>query len=240
MRQRLSKILAQAGVASRRKCEEMIFEKQVRVNGEIALLPQTMVDPHTDHITINGKTIGFSEVKVYFLLNKPQGYICTNRKQKGVKRAIDLFQKIPYRLFTVGRLDKMTQGLLIVTNDGQLAHRIMHPSFSVEKEYVVEVEEKIEKQHIEIMKRGVVIDEKLVKPLSIHKDSAHQCSIILCDGKKHEVRKLIQKAGLQLQLLTRVRIGPIQLKDLPIGSYREMTEKEKNAFFDCFSKKNAL
>ncbi len=238
MRQRLSKILAQAGVASRRKCEELIFDKQVRVNGDIALLPQTMVDPYKDKITVNGKILRFSEDKVYFLLNKPQGYICTNRKQKGVKRAIDLFQNIPYRLFTVGRLDKMTQGLLIVTNDGQLAHRIMHPSFSVEKEYVVKVEEKIENSHIKIMRKGVVIDDRLVKPLSIQIQTDHQCSIILCDGKKHEVRKLIQKAGLQLLMLTRVRIGPIQLNDLPIGSYREMNEKEKNAFFNCFSKKN--
>ena len=237
MKQRLSKILAQAGIASRRKCEELIFDRQVKVNGKIALLPQTMVDPYQDQITVNGKIIRFSEDKVYFLLNKPEGYICTNRKQKGIKRVIDLFQNIPYRLFTVGRLDKMTQGLLIVTNDGQLAHRIMHPSFSVEKEYIVKVEEKIEKKHIATIKKGVTIDNRLIKPLSIQIRSNHVCSILLCDGKKHEVRKLIKKAGLQLLVLTRIRIGPIQLQDLPLGSYRKMSKKEKNAFFDCFSKK---
>jgi 23S rRNA pseudouridine2605 synthase len=140
-KQRLSKVMAQAGVASRRHCEEIIFSGRVTVNGEKTLLPQTPVSDEDD-ILVDGKALSGIEPKAYYLLNKPTGYVCANfdRHYKKVK---DLFNKVNLRLFTVGRLDKETSGLLIVTNDGHFAQRVIHPSANIEKEYLAQVDRPI-------------------------------------------------------------------------------------------------
>ncbi|MBM3198304.1 MAG: rRNA pseudouridine synthase, partial [Chlamydiae bacterium] len=127
-KKRLSKVLAAAGVASRRAAEELIFAGKVTVNGSIVTTPQTLVSPKEDAICCEGKKVGYEEAKLYFLLNKPKGYICSNARVGTKKIVRDLFAKIPQRLFTVGRLDRETTGLLIVTNDGHFANKVIHPS----------------------------------------------------------------------------------------------------------------
>src|SRR5262245_57071653 len=145
---RLSKTLAAAGVASRRAAETLIFDGKVTVNGAVALLPQTMVDASKDKICVNGKPISKPQEFVYYMLHKPAGYDCSNRRIGRTKLVIDLFSDSPHRLFTVGRLDKDTEGLLLVTNDGHFANNVIHPSNGISKEYLVKTDQEVTHEHL--------------------------------------------------------------------------------------------
>lgn len=236
MKKRLSKALAAAGIASRRACEELIFSGKVSVNGEIITLPQLLVDPASDVIVASGKKIQPEEKKVYFLLNKPMGYICTTvEKQGGAKRVLDLFAHLPHRLFTAGRLDQETTGLIVVTNDGTFANRLIHPSFNNSKEYLAKVDQEITFEHLQALSAGVQIERSFVKPLAVKKVRRGTVKIVVAEGKKHEVRTFLAAAGLTVRELTRLRIGPLLLGSLLPGQYREMTPHEMS----CFSEKNA-
>jgi 23S rRNA pseudouridine2605 synthase len=226
---RLSKILASAGVASRRACETLIFDGRVQVNGETTLLPQTMVDPSKDKITVDGKPIGAQEEKVYYMLNKPAGYICSNKRLENTKLVIDLFPGTEYRLFTVGRLDKDTEGLILVTNDGHFANDIIHPSKEISKEYLAKTDQDISHEHLTAIASGTLVEGTYIKPLKVEKVRRGTVKVTVAEGKKHEVRYLLEAAGLQIFSLTRIRIGSLVLGTLPLGSWRELTEKEKQS-----------
>ncbi len=152
-KKRLAKFLAGAGIASRRKCEELIFDGLVKVNGKVILVPQTMVDEN-DNIEYKGKKIAHEETKVYYILNKPTGHLCSPLVNGGGKLVLDLFKDVKKRLFTVGRLDRDTTGLLIVTNDGEFANRVIHPSSNIRKEYVVRTGHEITDRHLRIISEG--------------------------------------------------------------------------------------
>jgi 23S rRNA pseudouridine2605 synthase len=230
-KKRLSKVLAAAGIHSRRACEELIFAGKVTVNGQRVTMPQHLVDPEVDIIALSGKKIPTEEKKVYFLLNKPPGLICTNTQKKGgAKRVIDLFSHLPHRLFTAGRLDQATGGLIIVTNDGTFANRLIHPSFNHSKEYLAKVDQEITFEHLQALSEGVQIEKSLVKPLAVKKIRRGTLKISVAEGKKHEVRTLLSTAGLTIRELTRLRIGPLLLSGLQPGEYRELTPHEM-AFF---------
>jgi 23S rRNA pseudouridine2605 synthase len=227
MKKRLSKLLAAAGVASRRACEELIFAGKVAVNCKVVRLPQTLVDPAIDRISHNGKVLRPEEKKVYFLLNKPAGYICTNVEKKlGAKRALDLFAHVPYRLFTAGRLDQQTAGLILVTNDGLFANWMVHPSYQISKEYLVKSDQEITFEHLQALSEGVWIDNTHVRPLSVKKVRKGTVKIVVGEGKKHEVRLLMAHAHLTVRELTRIRIGPFLLGSLAPGEYRELSHQE--------------
>jgi 23S rRNA pseudouridine2605 synthase len=231
MKKRLSKTLAASGVASRRACEELIFAGLVSVNGSIIRTPQTLVDPTSDQITVQGRKIKEEEKKVYYLLNKPAGYICTTVKKKmGAKRVFDLFSHLPYRLFTAGRLDQETAGLIIVTNDGFFANRVIHPSFNVSKEYLAKTEQEITFEHLKAISEGVWIQRTHVRPLSVKKVRRGTLKIVVSEGKKHEVRALLSAAGLTVKELTRLRIGPLSLGALAPGHFRELKAEEIRSF----------
>jgi 23S rRNA pseudouridine2605 synthase len=225
--QRLSKILASRGVASRRGCEEIISEKRVKVNGTLVTVPQTMV-AESAHITVDGMDTALQK-KVYFILNKPKGYVCSNSPQYK-KRVLDLFQNVNLRLFTVGRLDKNTKGLLIVTNDGKFANDVIHPSRNLEKEYLVKTSQNITHDDLLKIADGAFIEKKLVKPTFVKKVRKGTVKIGIKEGKKHEVRILIKKAKLKIVELKRIRIGPLVLGTLQEGYYREMRSKEIDLF----------
>jgi 23S rRNA pseudouridine2605 synthase len=227
---RLAKFLAAAGVASRRKCEELIFEGLVRVNGKITLLPQTMVNEN-DMIECEGHKVKFKEQKVYFILNKPEGYLCSPRSDGRGKLVLDLFSGVNLRLFTVGRLDRDTTGLLLVTNDGTFANRVIHPSSNIQKEYVVKTGNEITDEHLKTIAKGIRIEGVLVKPVKVSKVRKGTVKIVVSDGKKREVRYLVQAAGLEVRELKRTRIGGLRLGDIPPGHWREMTEGEKEIIF---------
>lgn len=226
-KKRLSKALAAAGIASRRACEELIFEGRVQVNGETIKLPQHHIDWEVDQIKVDGESVQKEQKKVYYMLNKPTGYICTSTRPGKKSIVLDLFPAANERLFTVGRLDKETSGLLIVTNDGHFANRIIHPSSNIIKEYVVKTLQEITPEHLETLSQGARVDEKWVRPVSVRKMRKGTFKICVKEGKKHEVRIIAERAGLKVVELTRVRIGSLLLGTLPIGEYRTLTEQDK-------------
>lgn len=228
---RLSKFLAASGVASRRACEELIFAGKVTVNGAIALLPQTMVD-NSDTILVEGKKISKAEPKVYYLLNKPAGYVCTAKKNSHAKIVLDLFSTVPYRLFTVGRLDKDTQGLILVTNDGHFANQVIHPSAEINKEYLVKTDVDITADHLIAIGGGTLVEGVFVKPVRITKVRRGTIKVVIAEGKKREVRLLLEAAGVKVKELTRIRIGNLHLGPLPLGSWRPLTDADKKLIFE--------
>jgi len=228
---RLSKYLAAAGVASRRACEEIIFAGKVTVNGVVALEPQTLVDDK-DKISVEGKSIAKAEPKVYYMLNKPANYICTSRKMGSTKIVLELFQDLPYRLFTVGRLDKDTQGLILVTNDGHFANKVIHPSADIQKEYLAKTNAEITADHLMAISSGTQVEGVFVKPAKVTKVRRGTIKIAVNEGKKREVRLLLEAAGLKVEELTRIRIGGLHLGQLETGSWRAMTDKDKALIFE--------
>lgn len=226
--QRLQKVLAAAGVDSRRKCEELILEGTVRVNRKVVDKLPAFVDPEKDVITVNGKKIRAAQ-KVYFLLNKPKGVICTNRDPQGRKKAIDLVHT-GERIFCVGRLDADTTGLIILTNDSKLANRLTHPRYGMAKTYVVRVKAKIAADQIEKLKRGIWLAEGKTGRASVkilkrgHKESSIE--ITIWQGLNRQVRRMLAKVGLPVRALTRTRIGRLNARGLGVGKFRALTKAE--------------
>lgn len=228
---RLSKYLVAAGVASRRACEELIFAGRVKVNGSVVLIPQTMVD-WNDRMSVDDKPVTQPEKKVYYILNKPEGYICTARRTNQSKIALDLLEGVQERVFTVGRLDKDTKGLIIVTNDGHFANRFIHPSANIAKEYLAKTNAEITDEHLKAISSGTLVEGVFVKPSHVSKVRKGTLKIAVTEGKKREVRLLLQNAGLEVRELTRIRIGGLHLGPLPEGSFRAMTEREREIIFE--------
>lgn len=227
---RLSKALAAAGIASRRACEELIFAGRVSVNGKTILVPQTQVDWEKDLIQVDGETVRAEQKKVYYMLNKPMGYICTSVRPGKKPIVLDLFPA-DERLFTVGRLDRETTGLLLVTNDGHFANQVIHPSSNITKEYLVKTTSEITAEHLQTLGEGARVDEKWVRPVSVFKVRRGTFKICVKEGKKHEVRILAERAGLKVVELTRIRIGGLLLGTLREGESRPLTEKDKGLIF---------
>lgn len=229
--QRLSKVIASAGVASRRAAETLIFDGKVVVNGTIIRVPQTLVDPAIDVIEVEGKKVSSQSQKVYYALNKPVGYHCTNAP--AIKRkAVDLIETSPgIRLFTVGRLDKETSGLILVTNDGHFANRVMHPSGGVKKEYIAKVDQEVLHDHLVRLSQGCLVEGALVRPLRVSKVRRATIRITVQEGRRHEVRELLAAAGLDVLELKRVKIGELSLGSLPVGQSRELSAHEIQRMF---------
>ena len=230
-KQRLSKVLAGAGIASRRASEELIFRGVVKVNGVVVKVPQTPVDSKTDRITVNEQPIKAIEEKVYYLLNKPVGFLCSTRGNSQSKLILDLFKDEGHRLFTVGRLDKDTGGLLIVTNDGHFANEVIHPSANIQKEYLVKTDQEVSHDHLVAIGHGTLVEGTFVKPIRVEKVRRGTIKIVIGEGKNREVRLLLDAAGLKVKELTRIRLGGLHLGTLPVGSWRPLTEKEKELIF---------
>jgi 23S rRNA pseudouridine2605 synthase len=228
---RLSKVLAAAGIASRRAAEEIIFEGRVKVNGQVITVPQTMVSLSNDTILVDESPIKRVEKKHYFILNKPHGYTCSNTRIGSKKLVIDLFSHLDMRLFTVGRLDRDTTGLLIVTNDGHFANKVIHPSSNIVKEYLVKTSQEITDHHLKEISKGTYIEGSFVKPVRVEKVRKGTIKVVVKEGKKREVRLFVQNAGLDVLELTRIRIGGLRLGPIPEGTFRELTENEKKELF---------
>jgi len=220
---RLNKVLAQSGIASRRKADSLIFSGKVSVNGKACLTPHTIVDLEKDRIEYQGKKL-LLEKKVYYLLNKPKGYVCTSSPTRS-RRAIDLIDSTE-RLFTVGRLDKDTSGLIIITNDGDFANDCIHPSSQIVKEYLVKVDKEVLHEHLVKISKGTLVENTKVVPASVKKVRRNTLKVCVNEGKKHEVRLLCTDAGLSVLELKRIRIGSLVLGKLPEGAYRALGKKE--------------
>ena len=231
MKNRISKVLAAAGVASRRAAEEIIAQGRVQVNGKTILEPFTQVDSERDTIKVDGTAIQKTEKKVYYLLHKPAGYVCTTHRTSPKRRLVlDLLSHLPYRLFTIGRLDKETTGLLLVTNDGHFAQQVIHPSFDIQKEYVAKTFQEITVEHLKKISQGTWVDGTFIKPLVVKKVRRGTLKIIVGEGKKREIRHLLEHAGLTVQELCRIRIGSLTLGGLKEGAFRELSFQEIESF----------
>ena len=228
--QRLQKVLAAAGVDSRRKCEELILDGAVRINRKLVDKLPAFVDPEKDIITVNGRKIRAAQ-KVYFLLNKPKGVICTNRDPQGRKKAIDLVRTAE-RIFCAGRLDVDTTGLIILTNDSKLANRLTHPKYGLAKTYVVRVKGELVGEQIEKLKKGIWLAEGKTGRASVkilrrgHKESLVEVTIR--QGLNRQVRRMLAKVGLPVRTLTRTRIGKLTTRGLGVGKFRALTKAEVN------------
>ena len=229
-KKRLSKALAAAGIASRRACEELIFDGKVTVNGKIILKPEHHVDLAIDDVRYDDQKITNEQEKIYYILNKPSGFICSNKPMERKKLVVDLFPT-EKRLFTIGRLDRDTTGLLLLTNDGHFAQRVIHPSSNIEKEYLVKTQQEVGHADLVKISKGAFVDGTYVRPVKVRKVRRGTLKVIVKEGKKREVRVLVEKAGLKILSLSRIRIGGLALPRLPEGSYREMTIQEKEAIF---------
>lgn len=228
MKKVLQKFIADSGYCSRRKAEELIRNKKVKLNGEIAKLGERVDDD--DEVTVNNKRIKEDNKKVYIVLNKPLGYTCTSRKFKNEKNVFDLV-RTEERLFVVGRLDKDSRGLVLLTNDGDLTQRLTHPKYGHEKEYIVEIsnlQPSISKQFIDDLifkfKKGVDIGEGdgIVRVKDIKYLEKNKFRMILTEGKKRQIRRMFKEVGLKIESLERTRIGNINLKNLPVGEYKKI------------------
>jgi 23S rRNA pseudouridine2605 synthase len=232
MKNRLSKVLASAGVASRRAAEEIIFDGQVTVNGKIELLPQTLVDLAVDRIEVDGVPVEKVEQKRYYMVNKPKGYICSSVRSKNHPDiALDLIDNANERLFTVGRLDKDSEGLLLITNDGHFANEVIHPRSEVEKEYLVKTNWELMPNHLKAISEGCEVEGVFIKPTSVKKVRKGTLKVVVMEGKKREVRELVKHAGLKVRELTRIRLGGLHLGSLPPGRYKSLTPSDRQAIF---------
>lgn len=228
-KEKLSRLLASSGTASRRKSEELIVNGHVKINRSIVTDVNVHVDPDKDQIYIQGRLINLKEQpKLYFVLHKPVGYICSNRRiSPKDKLVVEFFRERTERLFTVGRLDKDTSGLIIVTSDGEFSQKVIHPSFNIHKEYLVKVSQDVTHEHLIKLSEGTEVEGVHVKPIRVTKVRRGTIKIVVSEGKKREVRLLAAAAGLELLELKRIRIGSLVLGTLRSGHWREMTEKER-------------
>ncbi|MDE3090908.1 MAG: rRNA pseudouridine synthase [Chloroflexota bacterium] len=239
--ERLQKVLAHAGIASRRKSEELILARRVRVNGRIVAELGTQVDPEHDRVEVDGARIRV-EKKSYIILHKPKGYLSDVDEARGKPLAIDL---VPTRerVYAAGRLDANSEGLLLLTNDGDLAHRVTHPRYQHEKEYLALVEGKPTEETLARLQKGIwyegdllrVDSARIIRHLGViarrqrwseARRGETWLRVVLHEGKKREIRHLCGAVGHPVRRLIRVRIGPLELGALPVGEWRELSERE--------------
>ena len=229
---RLQKYMAECGVASRRKCEEIILSGEVYVNGKSVQELGTKIDPEKDEVIYKGKKLSVPNNKVYILLNKPIGYVTTASDQFHRDTVLDLV-KVKERVVPVGRLDMYTSGALILTNDGEFVNIITHPSHEIEKTYTVTVIGIVTKEEVQKLEEGVVIDgEYTTKPAKVKilridtETNRSRLEITIHEGKNRQVRKMCEAINKKVVALHRTKIGNIQVKDLKIGTWRYLTNKE--------------
>lgn len=229
--QRLQKFLARAGVASRRGSEDLMTAGRVRVNGEVVTELGAKVVPLRDEVTVDGKPVTLATGPVYYALNKPKGYVTTMADTHGRPTVADLLPKgAPAGLFPVGRLDQDTTGLLLLTTDGELGHRLTHPRYHVPKTYIAQVRGEMTESEAVRLRRGVELDDGPTKPAQVRVQSAtprvSRVEVVLTEGRKRQVRRMLDLVGHRVTALKRVSFGPVQLHDLALGETRPLTPNE--------------
>ncbi len=229
--ERLQKVLAATGWGSRRVCEELIADGRVTVNGELARLGRR-VDADTDLIEVDGVPVGVKPGLVYYLLNKPTGVITTAKDTHGRPTVIDLVPADP-RVFPVGRLDVDTEGLLLLTNDGELAHRISHPSHGVDKEYLVHVRGRVSNGGLRRLRDGVELEDGMTAPAQASQPTPGVLRLTIHEGRNRQVRRMCEAIGHPVRRLVRTRIGPITDRSLRPGDWRELSTGERRSLIEA-------
>lgn len=233
MTSRLSKLLADAGLASRRGSEQLILAGRVAVNGETVTSPAVCVDPECDRIVADGRALPLRGPRRYVLLNKPRGYLTSRGDPRGRPTVMDLLGPAEARLFPVGRLDIDAQGLLLLTNDGDLAERLLHPRYRIPRVYAVEVDGRMSGAELERLRRGVVLEDGLARPKDVRLLRRNAWTtwleLTLTEGRYHEVKRLCQAMGRRVVTLRRTAFGPLRLRGLAPGETRALTPREEDA-----------
>ena len=222
---RLQKFMADCGVASRRACEALIDEGRVKVNGKIVKTQGVKIDPINTKVEVDNELINATKTKTYLAFNKPAGILSTMSDPEGRPSLQDFFGSWPDRLFHVGRLDKESEGLIILTNDGQWAHESTHPSFGVEKTYLVQSEEPISRSAFQNLMEGVELEDGLAKPISVARRGA-MIEVVIHEGRNQIVRRMFDALGYPVERLIRTAIGSIKLGELPPGKWRSLNSVE--------------
>jgi pseudouridine synthase len=227
--ERVQRALARAGFGSRRACEQLIVDARVTVNGTVATLGDR-VDPEVDAVAVDGVTVNLDPNVRYYALHKPPGVVTTMNDPQGRPDIRSFLPEGGPRVFPVGRLDRDSEGLLLLTNDGELGNRLLHPRYEVEKEYLAEVEGAPSDRQVARIRRGVELEDGLAKPKAVRVVAASgprgALRLTMTEGRKREVRRLLAEVGLPVVRLVRLRIGPVKLGDLPPGELRELTPEE--------------
>lgn len=228
-RERLQKFIASCGVASRRKAEELIEQGRVKVNGHPASLGDK-VDPIRDKVVVCGKRVIPQKNKVYIMLHKPRGFVTTMSDEKGRKTVNDLVKDVPERVFPVGRLDRDSEGLIFMTNDGDFANKLTHPSSHVNKTYRVTVREKVDEEKIAMMEAGILLDGSKTLPCEVwvieRGENRTVLGFTIHEGRNRQIRRMCESVGLTVIRLKRVEIAGVKLGMLPQGKWRDLNERE--------------
>jgi 23S rRNA pseudouridine2605 synthase len=234
---RLNKIIADAGIASRRAADQLILEGRVSVDGEVITELGNKFDPEICDIKVDGESLSISKSKTYLAFHKPAGVISTMSDPEGRSNLGDFFKDRKDRLYHVGRLDKDSEGLILLTNDGELAHRATHPSYGLEKRYLVEIEGEFNKQLSDQLLQGVRLEDGLARAVKVIHARAvsrnhHWVEITIHEGRYHIIRRLVESLGLKVLRLIRLDFGPISLGDMKPGRHRVLNSQEMTNLFN--------
>ena len=234
---RLQKFIADAGIMSRCAAEEEIKNGNVSVNGHVAELG-AKVDPYKDTISFRGKKIKYEKKEfTYIMMNKPRGYLSSTSDDHGRKCVTELVDGVDARIYPVGRLDLISEGMLLLTDDGELKNRLTHPSHSIEKLYRVKVDGNVSDEQIELLSSALIIDGYKIKPVTVTKGEADESGTVLkmtlTEGRNRQIRKMCEQAGLTVKRLARISIGKLKLNKLPVGKWRYLTDEEVEYLYNA-------
>jgi len=239
LQERLQKVLANVGVASRRKVEEFIIEGRVKVNGKIASLGDKC-DIEKDLVTLDDKPVKSEDKKAYYLLNKPKGYISSVKDERGRKTVVDLLPQ-NLRIYPVGRLDYATEGLLLLTNDGELTHFLIHPKFEIEKTYIAKVKGDLTKEKLETLRNGVMLTDGKTAPAKVkilESGEIFKVKVTIHEGRNREIRRMFEAVGCVVIALKRIKFANLDLTGVERGKYRELTNSEVKSLYALQTKNN--
>ena len=228
--ERLQKILSRAGIASRRAAEQMILDGRISVDGKIITELGMKFDPQLNKISVDGKIITFNEEKIYILLNKPQSVLSSAKDDRGRTTVVDLITDVSERIYPVGRLDYDTEGLLLLTNDGELMNALLHPKFQINKTYLAKVIGNVTKDKLERLQNGIQLDDGLTAPAIVRvvgkSNTEAKIEITIHEGRNRQIRRMFATIDCEVKKLKRIKFANLTIKDLKIGQYRRLTETE--------------
>ncbi len=232
--ERLQKLISRAGVTSRRDAENLIAAGRVTVDGKVVTELGAKADPSKNKICVDGKKLNFDAEKVYILLNKPRGYVSTAKDERGRKIVLDLVN-IPARIFPIGRLDLNSEGLILLTNDGELMNALIHPKFQINKTYIAKITGAVTEENLDKLRAGIELDDGLTAPAEIYLLDAETVEITIHEGRNRQIRRMFAAIGCDVKRLKRIAFAGLTLDGVKVGKFRYLTRAEID-----FLKKNAL